>query len=43
MGRADAREGGLAYLEKRQPRWSSSVANDWPDWPAWPDWPNGDD
>jgi enoyl-CoA hydratase/carnithine racemase len=31
MGRADAREGGLAYLEKRSPRWVSSVTKDWPD------------
>lgn len=31
MGRADAIEGGVAWLEKRAPRWTSSVANDWPD------------
>jgi enoyl-CoA hydratase/carnithine racemase len=33
MGRADAREGVLAYLERREPRWSASVTRDWPE--AW--------
>jgi enoyl-CoA hydratase/carnithine racemase len=33
MGRADAVEGVMAYLEKRDPRWTLSVAEDWPDWP----------
>jgi enoyl-CoA hydratase/carnithine racemase len=33
MGRSDAREGIMAYLERRPPRWESSVNDDWPDWP----------
>ncbi len=33
MGRADAREGVLAFLERRPPRWSLSPTRDWP-----PDW-----
>jgi enoyl-CoA hydratase/carnithine racemase len=33
MGQADAREGVLAYLERREPRWSLSPTGDWP-----PDW-----
>jgi enoyl-CoA hydratase/carnithine racemase len=33
MGRADAGEGVLAYLERREPRWSASVTRDWPE--AW--------
>jgi hypothetical protein len=33
MGRADAREGVLAFLERRAPRWSLSPTEDWP--PAW--------
>jgi enoyl-CoA hydratase/carnithine racemase len=33
MGRADAREGVLAYLERRAPSWSLSPTRDWPtDW-----------
>jgi len=31
MGRADAIEGGTAWLEKRPPQWSGSVSNDWPE------------
>lgn len=31
MGRADAREGALAFLEKREPQWSLKVSGDWPD------------
>jgi enoyl-CoA hydratase/carnithine racemase len=31
MGRADAREGVLAFLEHRDPRWSLSPTRDWPD------------
>ena len=31
MGRADAREGVLAFLERRDPRWSLSPTRDWPD------------
>ena len=34
MGRADAMEGVMAWLERRPPRWSSSVARDWPAWPT---------
>jgi len=33
MGKPDAIEGPMAYLERRPPRWTSSVANDWPEWP----------
>lgn len=33
MGRADAVEGVMAFLERRAPRWTSSVSNDWPEWP----------
>lgn len=28
----DAREGGLAYFERRVPNWTGSVSNDWPAW-----------
>ncbi len=34
MGRADALEGVMAYLERRPPRWKLSVNHDWPDWPS---------
>ena len=30
MGRADAREGPMAFLERRDPHWSLSVTDDWP-------------
>ena len=34
MGRADAREGVLAFLEKRVPKWQLGVSKDWPqEWP----------
>ena len=33
MGRADAIEGVMAYLEKRDPKWTLSVSKDWPEWP----------
>ncbi len=32
MGRPDAREGVLAFIERRDPQWRGSVAEDWPDW-----------
>ncbi len=32
MGRADAIEGGMAYFERRQPKWSSSVSKEWTQW-----------
>ncbi len=31
MGRPDALEGGLAWMEKREPRWASSVSTEWPE------------
>lgn len=33
MGRNDAAEGVMAFLERRSPRWSGSVREDWPEWP----------
>ena len=30
MGAPDAREGALAFLERRDPRWEGSVTRDWP-------------
>ena len=30
MSRADALEGGLAYAERRTPKWTSRVSKDWP-------------
>jgi enoyl-CoA hydratase/carnithine racemase len=32
MGRPDAREGVLAFVEKREPRWSMTLRDDWPAW-----------
>ncbi len=35
MGEADAREGVMAFLERREPQWSLSVGEHWPEtWPA---------
>jgi len=34
MGKPDAIEGAVAYLERRAPRWTLSVADDWPAWPS---------
>jgi enoyl-CoA hydratase/carnithine racemase len=36
IGRDDAREGVLASLERRPPRWTLSPTKDWPDWPDCP-------
>jgi enoyl-CoA hydratase/carnithine racemase len=33
MGSPDAREGVLAFLERRDPDWTFRVARDWPGWP----------
>ena len=33
MGRKDAEEGVMAFLERREPQWSSRVSEDWPEWP----------
>jgi enoyl-CoA hydratase/carnithine racemase len=33
MGRPDAVEGVMAWLEKREPRWTLSASKDFPEWP----------
>jgi enoyl-CoA hydratase/carnithine racemase len=33
MGSADAREGVMAFLERRDPEWTFRVSADWPGWP----------
>jgi enoyl-CoA hydratase/carnithine racemase len=33
MGREDAIEGALAYIERRKPDWKLRVSRDWPEWP----------
>ena len=33
MGRPDAIEGVMAYLERRPPSWKMTVSHDWPEWP----------
>ena len=38
MGKPDAIEGAVAYLERRKPDWKLRVSRDWPDWPD----PKGD-
>jgi len=32
MGRVDAREGILSFVENREPRWRLSPTRDWPEW-----------
>jgi enoyl-CoA hydratase/carnithine racemase len=32
MGAPDAREGVMAFLEKRDPQWSMTLTDDWPSW-----------
>jgi enoyl-CoA hydratase/carnithine racemase len=32
MGAPDAREGVMAFLERRDPQWSMTLAEDWPAW-----------
>jgi enoyl-CoA hydratase/carnithine racemase len=32
MGRPDAREGVLAFLDKREPQWTMTLEDDWPAW-----------
>lgn len=34
MGRSDAVEGVMGWLEHRQPQWKLSVTKDWPEWPT---------
>jgi enoyl-CoA hydratase/carnithine racemase len=33
MGSDDAREGVMAFLERRDPEWRRRVSQDWPEWP----------
>ena len=33
MGKADAIEGPVAWLERRKPKWTLRVSRDWPEWP----------
>jgi enoyl-CoA hydratase/carnithine racemase len=33
MGKPDALEGVMAWIERRPPQWKSSVENEWPEWP----------
>ena len=32
MTKPDAAEGGMAYFERRLPKWTSSINNEWPEW-----------
>jgi enoyl-CoA hydratase/carnithine racemase len=34
MGKSDAIEGPMAYLERRKPDWKLRLSQDWPDWPS---------
>ncbi len=36
MGRPDAIEGVMAWLERRAPQWKLSATRDWPEWPSAP-------
>lgn len=42
MGKSDAIEGPVAYLERRKPVWKLSVTRDWPAWPRGDDSKDGD-
>jgi len=33
MGKDDAIEGVMAYIERRDPQWKLRLSSDWPDWP----------
>jgi enoyl-CoA hydratase/carnithine racemase len=33
MKGTDAVEGVMAYVERREPKWSRTVGKDWPEWP----------
>jgi enoyl-CoA hydratase/carnithine racemase len=33
MGKPDAIEGVMAYIERRPPNWQQTVSRDWPEWP----------
>lgn len=33
MGKPDAIEGVMAYLERREPQWKLRLSDDWPEWP----------
>lgn len=33
MGKPDAIEGVMAYLERRDPKWKMRLSEDWPEWP----------
>lgn len=33
MGKPDAIEGALAWIERREPRWKLTISKDWPHWP----------
>jgi hypothetical protein len=33
MGSDDAREGVMAFLERRDPHWTRRLSSDWPEWP----------
>jgi enoyl-CoA hydratase/carnithine racemase len=34
MGKPDAIEGPMAFLERRKPKWKMTVSKDWPNWPS---------